>query len=163
MIEAKKISEIVEAYISDSSLEANAGKEYFLVDVSVDKNNTIVVEIDSMESVPLDYCIALSKHIEDQLDRDVEDFELEVGSAGLTSPFKVLKQYQKYEGQEVEVQTKNGPKYTGVLMNVTETSFELQFTQKVKKEGMKKKVEETVVLPFTYEQIKYTKYSITFK
>ena len=160
MIEAKKVTEIVETYIHKANEE---GLEYFLVDVSVDKNNSIVVEIDSMESVPLDFCVSLSRHIEEQLDRDVEDFDLEVGSAGLTSPFKVLKQYQKYEGEEVEVQGKTGPKYSGILVNVNEQGFGLQVTQKVKKEGEKKKVEETVVLPFTYEQIKYTKYSITFK
>ncbi len=155
MIDSKKVREIVEEYIAESS--------YFVVDVAVDKNNTIVVEVDSDESVPLEYCIMLSKHIESKLDRDVEDFELEVGSAGLTSPFKVLRQYQKYEGQEVEVQEKNGPKYVGVLTKVTPETFSLEITKKVKKEGEKKKVEVTEEVTFAYEQVKYTKYSITFK
>ena len=82
MIEAKKIQEIVEAYIADSP--------YFLVEVKVDKNNCITVSVDSPEDVSIDYCADLSRHIESQLDRDVEYFELEVGSAGLTSPFMVL-------------------------------------------------------------------------
>ena len=155
MIDQTKIREIVEAYIQDSP--------YFIVDVSVDKNNSILVEIDADESVPLDYCVELSRHIESKMNRDEEDFDLEVGSAGLTSPFKVLRQYQKYEGSEVEVQVKNGPKYVGVLMNVAEDSFGLEITKMVKKEGEKKKVAVTETLTFPYEQIKYTKYSITFK
>ena len=155
MIEESKIREIVEEYLRGSS--------FFVVDIAVDKNNSIVVEVDSYESVPLDYCVELSKYIESKLDRDVEDFDLEVGSAGLTSPFKVLRQYQKYEGSEVEVQVKNGPKHVGVLVNVSDSSFGLEVTKMVKKEGEKKKVAETETLTFTYEQIKYTKYSITFK
>lgn len=155
MIEAKKIQEIVEAYIADSP--------YFLVEVKVDKSNCITVSVDSSEDVSIDYCAALSRHIESQLDRDVEDFELEVGSAGLTSPFMVLQQYRKYEGCDVEVQVANGPKYTGKLVNVTEANFGLEVTKKVKKEGEKKKVEVTEVMTFAYDQVKYTKYLITFK
>lgn len=155
MIEEKFIKEIVEEYI--------AGSAYFLVDVKVDKSNSILVEVDSKESVSIDYCVELSRHIESKLDRDAEDFELEVGSAGLTSPFKVLQQYQKYEGSDVEVQQANGPKYTGKLVNVKAESFGLETTKKVKKEGEKKKVEVTEVVTFTYDQVKYTKYLITFK
>lgn len=155
MIDEKNIREIVEAYIADSP--------YFLVEVKVDKNNSITVVIDSNEDVSIDYCAELSRHIESKLDRDVEDFELEVGSAGLTSPFVVLQQYKKYEGCDVEVQVANGPKHTGKLVNVTEANFGLEVTKKVKKEGEKKKVEVTEVMTFSYDQVKYTKYIITFK
>lgn len=155
MIEEKLIKEIVENYIAESA--------YFLVDVKVDKSNRILVEVDSLEDVSIDYCVDLSRHIESKLDRDVEDFELEVGSAGLTSPFKVLQQYQKYEGSDVEVQLSNGPKHTGKLVNVTAENFGLETTKKVKKEGEKKKVEVTEMLTFAYDQVKYTKYLITFK
>ncbi|MBR4814749.1 MAG: ribosome assembly cofactor RimP [Paludibacteraceae bacterium] len=155
MIEEKYIREIVEAYIAESS--------YFLVEVKVDKNNCITVAIDSNEDVSIDYCAELSRHIESKLDRDGEDFEFEVGSAGLTSPLVVLQQYRKYEGNNVEVQVANGPKYTGKLVNVTEADFGLEVTKKVKKEGEKKKVEVTEVMTFSYDQVKYTKYLITFK
>lgn len=155
MIETKNVKEIVETYLQDTP--------YFLVDVVVDKNNSILVEVDSEENVPLEYCVELSRHIESKLDREVEDFELEVGSAGLTSPFKVLQQYYKYKGEEVEVQEKNGPKYVGVLVDVTPESFSLEITKKVKKEGEKKKVDVKEKLTFMYEQIKYTKYIIRFK
>lgn len=155
MIESRKVRDIVESYLQDT--------DYFLVDVEVDKNNSILVEVDSDENVPLEFCVELSRYIESKMDREVEDFELEVGSAGLTSPFKVLQQYQKYEGEEVEVQEKNGPKYVGTLVNVTPENFSLEITKKVKKEGGKKKVDVTEVLTFSYEQIKYTKYIIRFK
>ena len=155
MIESRKVRDIVESYLQDT--------DYFLVDVEVDKNNSILVEVDSDENVPLEFCVELSRYIESKMDREVEDFELEVGSAGLTSPFKVLQQYQKYEGEEVEVQEKNGPKYVGTLVNVTPENFSLEIKKKVKKEGEKKKVDVTEVLTFSYEQIKYTKYIIRFK
>lgn len=155
MIEEKFIKEIVEEFI--------AGSAYFLVDAKVDKSNRILVEVDSKEDVSIDYCVELSRHIESKLDREVEDFELEVGSAGLTSPFKVLQQYQKYEGSDVEVQLIGGPKHTGVLVNVTPENFGLEVTKKVKKEGEKKKVDVTEVMTFAYDQVKYTKYLITFK
>ena len=155
MIESRKVRDIVESYLQDT--------DYFLVDVEVDKNNSILVEVDSDENVSLEFCVELSRYIESKMDREVEDFELEVGSAGLTSPFKVLQQYQKYEGEEVEVQEKNGPKYVGTLVNVTPENFSLEITKKVKKEGEKKKVYVTEVLTFSYEQIKYTKYIIRFK
>ena len=155
MIESRKVRDIVESYLQDT--------DYFLVDVEVDKNNSILVEVDSDENVPLEFCVELSRYIESKMDREVEDFELEVGSAGLTSPFKVLQQYQKYEGEEVEVQETNGPKYVGTLVNVTPENFSLEITKKVKKEGEKKKVDVTEVLTFSYEQIKYTKYIIRFK
>ena len=155
MIEEKKIYEIVEECIADTP--------YFLVGVEVSADNVISVEIDSEESVSLDYCIELSKKIESMLDRDQEDFELNVGSAGLTSPFKVLRQYKKYEGQEVEVQVKNGPKYVGVLLNVTENDFGVETTRKEKKEGEKKKVDVTEVVTIAYDQVAEAKYSLKFK
>ena len=91
------------------------------------------------------------------------DFELEVGSAGLTSPFKVLKQYKKYEGKEVEAQVKNGPLHIGVLVNVTEEGFGVEITKMVKKEGEKKKTPVTEVVSLSYEQVKSVKYSLNIK
>lgn len=155
MIDSKVIREIVESYLQ--------GTSYFLVDVVVDKNNSILVEVDSEDNVSLDYCVELSKHIESKLERDIEDYDLEVGSAGITSPFKVLQQYEKYAGEEVEVQEKSGPKYVGILKDVNPETFSLEITKKEKREGEKKKVDVVETLTFTYEQIKYTKYIIRFK
>ena len=79
------------------------GKEYFLVDIQISSDDKIVVEIDHADGVWIEDCVELSKYIEDRLSRDEEDYELEVGSAGLGQPFKVPQQYQNFIGKEVEV------------------------------------------------------------
>ena len=105
----------------------------------------------------------LSRYIESKLNREEEDYELEVGSAGIGQPFKVLQQYYIHIGQEVEVMTKGGQKLTGILKDADEEKFTVTVQKKVKLEGSKrpKLVEEDET--FTYEQIKYTKYLISFK
>lgn len=82
------------------------GKEYFLVDIQISSDDKIVVEIDHADGVWIEDCVELSKYIEDRLSRDEEDYELEVGSAGLGQPFKVPQQYQNFIGKEVEVLSK---------------------------------------------------------
>lgn len=155
MIEQSVVKQIVGDFLAD--------KDYYLVDVSVSKDSRIVVEIDSREAgVSIDFCAELTRHIESLLDREEEDYELEVGSAGLSSPFKVLDQYRKYEGEEVEVLA-DGVKHQGILVNVTDTTFGLEETKMVKPEGAKRKVEMKEVITFEYEKIKYTKYTIRFK
>lgn len=135
----------------------------FLVEVAVRPGNIIAVEIDSKEGISIDDCIALSKYIESKLDRDAEDFELEVGSAGISSPFKIPQQYEKNIGNEVEVLTKNGQKLTGILKACNEEEFSITITKMIKPEGAKKKVAVEEDLSFRYDEIKYTKYLIRFK
>ena len=79
------------------------GKDYFLTDISVSSDDRIVVEIDHEEGVWIEDCVELSRFIESHLDREQEDFELEVGSAGIGQPFKVLRQYEIHQGDNVEV------------------------------------------------------------
>ena len=143
--------------------EGLQGTDYFVVDVTVQPGNTIVVEIDNREGVDIDRCVELSRFIESKLDRDTEDFELEVGSAGLTSPFKVLGQYRKNIGNEVEVLTKGGVKLSGVLKDAGEERFTVTITKKVKPENAKRKIEVEEDLTFAYDEVKYTKYLIRFK
>ncbi len=143
--------------------EGLQGTDYFVVDVTVQPGNTIVVEIDNREGVDIDRCVELSRFIESKLDRDTEDFELEVGSAGLTSPFKVLGQYRKNIGNEVEVLTKGGVKLSGVLKDAGEECFTVTITKKVKPENAKRKIEVEEDLTFAYDEVKYTKYLIRFK
>lgn len=143
--------------------EGLQGTDYFVVDVTVQPGNTIVVEIDNREGVDIDRCVELSRFIESKLDRDIEDFELEVGSAGLTSPFKVLGQYRKNIGNEVEVLTKGGVKLSGVLKDAGEERFTVTITKKVKPENAKRKIEVEEDLTFAYDEVKYTKYLIRFK
>ena len=139
------------------------GKEYFLVDVTVSPDDKIVVEIDHAEGVWIDDCVELSRFIESKLDREEEDYELEVGSAGIGQPFKVLQQYLIHIDKEVEVLTKDGKKMEGVLKEADAEHFVVTVQKKVKPEGAKrpKPVDEDVT--FTYDEIKYTKYLISFK
>lgn len=155
MIHKDTINQLVNNYLSTTN--------YYLVDINVNSDNRISVEIDSFDGVELDFCIELSKHIESQLDREIEDFELEVSSAGLTEPFKVIKQYEKNIGNEVEVLTKTGIKLTGVLSSVTNEHFVISTEKKVLLEGAKRKTTITEETSFEYSDIKYTKYIIRFK
>ena len=138
------------------------GTDLFIVDVTIGKDNNIVVEIDSDTSVDIDECVRLTRLVESYFDRDKEDYDLEIGSAGLTSPLKVERQYHKNIGNEVEVLTADGRKLKGVLKAVDSEGFVLTTEQKVKKEGQKRPVVEALDSTFRYEEIKYTKYIIQF-
>lgn len=155
MIDKKIIENLVEAKLLDT--------DCFLVDVTVSSDNNIVVEIDSDNSLDVDTCVELSRFIEISLDREVEDFSLEVGSAGLTSPLKVLRQYQKYIGKEVEVMDKTGKKHTGILVEAGNSQFSVDETKMERREGDKRKKPYTERLVFAYDEIKYTKYIINLK
>lgn len=155
---------IEKTVVSDLVCQWLDGKEgYFLVDVSVSRDNRIVVEIDHPDGVWIDDCVELSKFIESSLDRDVEDYELEVGSAGIGQPFKVLQQYLNHIGQEVEVLPKEGSKIKGVLKSADENCFVLCARQKQMVEGKKRPVMMDVELTFRYDEINYTKYIISLK
>lgn len=143
--------------------EKIASTGYFLVDVTVSSSNGIIVEIDTQDGVNIDFCAELSRHIESQLDREVEDYELEVGSAGLTSPFKVVEQYIKNIGQEVDVLTKDGKKISGILTEVSPESFTIEVEKMVKQEGAKRKILQKEALTITFDSVKYTKHIIKFK
>lgn len=155
MIDKLEIRDIAEDFLINS--------ETFLVDVIVRPGNIIVIEVDNREGVSLEDCIKLNKHIESKLDRDAEDFELEVGSAGVTSPFKITRQYKINIGNEVETLTKGGQKITGVLKNCDDSAFTVTVTKMEKPEGAKRKVAVEEDLSFKYDEVKYTKYLIRFK
>ena len=155
MIEKAVVTQLVEEHLQASNS--------YLVDVAIKPGNHIVVEIDSDDSVSIDDCVALSQYIEAHLDRDVEDYELEVGSAGITSPFKVLRQYQKNIGNEVEMLLKSGTKKVGVLIAVDISGATISVEKKVKPEGAKRPVMVTEEEKYPFEEIKYTKYLIRFK
>lgn len=156
MIDKKIITEAVENAIKDTDI--------FLVDVTVSPANDIVVEIDSPEGLDIDTCVDLSRRVEEQLDRDAEDFSLEVGSAGLTAPFKVKGQWLKNIGNEIELLTRDGRKMHGTLVEVSDDNhFTIEVATKVRPEG--KKRPETVMQPVTMaiDEVKTASYMINFK
>ena len=154
MISKQKVTEIVNEWLAD--------KEDFLVDVSVSADNCISVEIDHAEGVWIDDCVSLSKFIEANLDREEEDFELEVGSAGIGQPFKVLQQYINHIGKEVEVLAKDGKKYRGVMARAEKECFAITMQVKEKPEGAKRPVLVNKEFAWSYDEVKYTKYLIKF-
>ena len=156
MIDKTALSETVQKAISGTSL--------FLVDIQVNPGNAIVVEIDSPDGVDIDTCAEIPRKIEAEFDRDVEDYELEVGSAGLTSPFKVKGQYLKNIGNQVEILTKDGRKLKGTLTAVgDDDTFIFETVSKVKEPGKKKPVEVTKAETLNMADCKYVKYLIDFK
>lgn len=155
MIDKNIITRLAQEYLAPS--------DNYLVDVEINPGNVIVVEIDNDNGVCVNDCVALSRFIEEHLDRDAEDFELEVGSAGVTSAFKVLRQYQKNIGNEVEVLLKDGKKLAGVLKSADENGIVLTVAKQVKPEGAKRKVTIEEDQPYKFDEIKYTKYLIRFK
>jgi ribosome maturation factor RimP len=150
MIEKNKIEEVTRDLI--------VGSDIFLVSVKVSASNKIFINIDKNSGITIDECAELHRQIEQRFDRDEEDYELQVSSPGLDSPFIVIEQYIKNEGKRVEVLDKEGKKYIGLLKNVTTGGFELETEIKVKG-----KPKETVVLSFNFEQVKYAKIVLIIK
>lgn len=154
MIEKEKVKGLVDQWLAD--------KEYFLTDISVAPDNRIVVEIDHKEGVWIEDCVELSKFIESNLDREVEDYELEVGSAGIGQPFKVYEQYVSNVGQEVDCLTADGHKIKGVLQSVTPEGIVLLVKEKVTPEGAKRPKLMDVEHPLTFQEIKEVRVVIKF-
>lgn len=155
MINKDTVRSIVEEWLD--------GKEYFLVDIEIGPDDRIVVEIDHADGVWIEDCVELSRFIEDHLSRDEEDYELEVGSAGLGQPFKVAQQYHCFVGKDVEVLDADGKKYKGVLKAVEGNDFTVTVQEKQKVEGKKRPQLVETDYTFLMDKVKYTKYLINFK
>ncbi|MDD2244261.1 MAG: ribosome assembly cofactor RimP [Dysgonamonadaceae bacterium] len=156
MIEKNLIKEYAEAFLEPLP-------ELFLTDVTVLPGNIITVEIAGDKGVNIDDCVTLSKYLESKLNRDQEDFELTVTSAGLTSPFKTLRQYKNHIDKEVELITKKGEKFRGTLKDANEDGFTVTITRKEIPVGGKRKKEVLYDLTFAYNEVKQTIYNISFK
>lgn len=155
MITADTIRQLAEAH-----LEGTPG---FLVDVRVAEGNQIRILLDHDASTSIEDCMALHRHLESELDRNVEDFSLDVSSPGLDQPLKLHRQYVKNIGRNVQVKPVEGAKAEGELVAVDESGITLKIREKRRIEGRKAKewVEEEQVWPF--EQIQSTKVVISFK
>ena len=143
--------------MTDVINQALDGSDMFLVDVTVTPDNVIDVEIDADRDITIDDCQRLNDIVLAKFDRDVEDYELTIGSCGLTTPFKVLRQYAKNVGNAVEVLTADGRKLKGTLANAGDDQFTVTIEVKEKVEGKKRPqlVQKDIVLK--YDEVKYTK------
>ena len=149
--------------IKDSLQRELVARGCFLVDVSVSKDNDIVVTIESENGkIELDDCVALSRYFETRFDREVEDYSLTMTSAGLDQPFKVLRQFEKAVGTKVEVQLKGGKKMVALLEAADEESVTLKYSVKEAVEGKKKKELVEHVDRYTMDQVNAVKPFIEF-
>ncbi len=149
--------------LSDTVAQAIQGTDLFVVDIRVEPGNSIIVELDSETGIDIDTCAAITRKIEAVFDRDKEDYDLEVGSAGLTAPFKVKGQYLKNIGNEVEALTRDGRKLTGTLTAVTDTDFTIEVPVKRRPEGAKRPIIVDTPVTLAMADCKSVKYSIKFK
>lgn len=150
MINREIVKDLVNEFIKD--------KDIFLVEAKVSTANRITVLVNKPTGITIDECVKISRHIEAQLDREKEDYELNVSSPGLSLPFRVREQYEMNIGKPVEVIDNDGIKTTGILKNVQGEGFEIETEKKIK--GKKKEVQE---ISFNFDEIKTVKEIIKFK
>lgn len=157
MINIEKIRQIAETKLAESDL--------FVVDIKCTPGNEIELLIDSDGSVSIDSCIELSRAIEAEFDREAEDFELTVASAGIGQPLKVFRQYRKLIDKSVEVILKSGIKIVATLKDANEEkrTITLVYTEKVAVEGKKRKQEVERVVEYALDDIKSTVEYLDFK
>ena len=149
--------------IKDAIGEEIVARGCFLVDVTVSKDNDIVLTVESESgTIELDDCVSLSRYFETKFDREVEDYSLTVSSAGLDQPFKVLKQFIKAIGTKVEVSLKGGRKMVAELVEADEEGVALKYSVKEAVEGKKKKELVEHLDRFTMEQINSVRPYIEF-
>lgn len=154
MISKEQIMSIIQQKVEEDN--------YFVVDVEVKPSNKIIVHLDGDQGVPIEFCVSISRLIEHTLDRESEDFELEVSSPGIGQPFKVHRQFIKNIGRHVEVVTKDGMKHSGELLSVTQEGFVVKEEKMVKPEGKKRKELQVSEHPFIFEDVKSVKEIIKF-
>jgi ribosome maturation factor RimP len=136
---------------------------YELITLKVSAQNDILIEVDKMDGVDVEFCAELNHYLVEQLDaQGVEDYSLEVGSVSLTAPFVTIMQYNKHLGHDVEVLAADGKKYRGALVSVDADTFAIDTEVMVAVEGKKRKQKEIQTLTFAYDAVKYTKYDLKF-
>ena len=133
----------------------------FVVSVEISKDNDVDVTIDADDrDVTLDDCVGMTEYIQQAVNRDEEDYSLTIGSAGLTSPFKVLRQWKKAVGSEIQLTRATGGRVNATLLAADELGVEISYTRKA--EGKGSKARETVTERLAYNDIKTAKPIIKF-
>lgn len=155
MIDKQQLAECVE--------HALEGTDVFIVEIKTSPDNNIVVELDSDSSMDVDTCARVTREIEAAFDREVEDYSLEVGSAGLTAPLRTERQYRKNIGNSLDILTADGRKFTALLTEVTPGGITVEVSRKVKEPGAKRPVMVQEPLELTYDNIKKATYHFDFK
>ncbi len=144
----------------ESLCKSTLNATQFLVEVKVIKNNDILVFVDDFNGLNIDECQRISRFIEENLDRNEEDFSIEVGSPGLSNPFRVFEQYKKNLNREVEVILKTGEKIIGTLTSLKEDEIIISNTYIAKMANKKQEISE--ISKIKIQDIKSTKSVISF-
>ncbi|HOD88120.1 MAG: ribosome assembly cofactor RimP [Bacteroidales bacterium] len=152
MIDKKEIENLCKSALTETQ---------FLVEIKISNNNDIFVTIDDFNGLNIEECRRISRFIEENLDRDKEDFSIEVSSPGLSNPFKVPEQYQKSLNKEVEVILKTGEKITGTLTTIRDDEIIISYSYFAKMANKKQQISEISKIKF--KDIKSTKSVISFK
>ena len=155
MIDKQQIHDLLAEKLQDTGYE--------LITLKINAQNEILVEVDRMDGVDVEFCAEINHYLVEQLDaQGNEDYALEVGSVSLTAPFVTKMQYMKHLGHDVEVLAADGKKYRGTLVSVDEESFAIDTEVMVAVEGKKRKQKEIKMQTFAYDCVKYTKYDLKF-
>jgi ribosome maturation factor RimP len=155
MITRESVTQLIEEKI--------AGTDMFIVEVSVRPGNVIDVTLDSDSGITIEACTDVHRHLLHAMDRDVEDYSLEVSSPDLTKPLKVTRQFLKNIGRDLAVKKNDKSKVEGELVSANETELTLRTSQKEEVPGKKGKklVERDITIPFS--EITEAKVMIRFK
>ena len=153
MLDKQQLQNWIEEYLK--------GTEYELITLNVSASNDILVEVDRLAGVDVDFCAELNHFLVEKLDAVEPDYSLEVGSVSLTDPFKTKMQYEKNLGHDVEVLVE-GKKLRGQLVSVDEETFSVDVEERVAVEGKKRKETQIVTRTWRYDEPKYVKYDLKF-
>ena len=149
------LKEELKGWISDYLKDT----DYELATLEVSAGNDILVEVDRLAGVDVEFCASLNRFLVDKLGD--EDYSLEVGSVSLTEPFKTKMQYEKNLGHELEVLI-DGKKLRGKLVSVDEETFSVDIEERVAVPGKKRKETQIVTRTWRYDEPKYVKYDLKF-
>ena len=153
MLDKQQLQNWIEEYLKDT--------DYALITLNVSAGNDILVEVDRLAGVDVDFCAELNRFLVEKLDAVEPDYSLEVGSVSLTDPFKTKMQYEKNLGHDVEILAE-GKKLRGQLVSVDEETFSVDIEEKVAVEGKKRKETRIVTHTWRYDEPKYVKYDLKF-
>ena len=157
MISKQDLTNWIEEYLKDT--------DYELITLNISAGNDILVEVDRLAGVDVDFCAELNRFLVEKLDAVDPDYSLEVGSVSLTDPFKTKMQYEKNLGHDVEVLVSTegqSIKYKGQLVSVDAETFSVDCVEKVAVEGKKRKETQIVTHTWRYDEPKYVKYDLKF-
>ena len=157
MISKQDLTNWIDEYLKDT--------DYELITLNISAGNDILVEVDRLAGVDVDFCAELNHFLVEKLDAVDPDYSLEVGSVSLTDPFKTKMQYEKNLGHDVEVLVSTegqSIKYKGQLVSVDEETFSVDCVEKVAVDGKKRKETQIVTHTWRYDEPKYVKYDLKF-